>query len=83
MGLKMADNSTKIVPGHGALGDKAALTTYRDVLVTVRDRVRKLKMSGKTVKEVLAEKPSAEFDARWGGGFMMPGDFLTIVYNTL
>jgi hypothetical protein len=31
----------------------------------------------------LAAKPSAEFDATWGKGFMMPNDFLTIVYNTL
>jgi hypothetical protein len=33
-GLSLADNATKIVPGHGALGDKAALTRYRDMLVT-------------------------------------------------
>ena len=44
--LKMVDGSTKIVPGHGPLGDKAALTTYRDMMVTVRDRVQKLKTSG-------------------------------------
>ena len=44
--LKHADASTKIVPGHGPLGDRAALTKYRDMLVTVRDRVQKLKTSG-------------------------------------
>jgi glyoxylase-like metal-dependent hydrolase (beta-lactamase superfamily II) len=81
--LKMTDNSTKIVPGHGPLADKAALTKYRDVLVTVRDRVQKLKTSGRKLEEVLAAKPSADFDATWGKGFMMPNDFLTIVYNTL
>jgi cyclase len=81
--LKMADNSTKIVPGHGPLGDKAALTKYRDVLVTARDRVQKLKSSGKKVEEVVAAKPLSEFDAAWGKGFMNPEQFLTIVYNTL
>src|SRR5688572_2986563 len=40
--LKMANATTKIVPGHGPLGDRAALTKYRDVMVDVRDRVRKL-----------------------------------------
>jgi len=81
--LKMADNNTRIVPGHGPLGDKAALMKYRDVIVTVRDRVAKLKSGGKKLDEVLAAKPSAEFDAAWGKGFLMPNDFVTIVYNTL
>jgi cyclase len=81
--LKMADNNTKIVPGHGPLGDKAALMKYRDVIVTVRDRVAKLKSGGKKLDAVLAAKPSAEFDAAWGKGFLMPNDFVTIVYNTL
>lgn len=81
--LKMADNNTKIIPGHGPLGDKAALTKYRDVMVTVRERVAKLKSSGKSVEEVIAAKPSAEYDDAWGKGFMNPKDFLTVVYNTL
>ncbi len=81
--LKMGDNSTRFVPGHGPLADRAALTSYRDMLVTVRDRVRKLKTSGRKLEEVQASKPSAEFDATWGKGFMMPNDFLAMVYNTL
>ncbi len=81
--LAMVDTRTKIVPGHGPLGDKAALAKYRDVLVTVRDRVEKQKKAGKKVEEVVASKPSAEFDATWGTGFMMPAQFIEIVYNTL
>ena len=81
--IGMADASTKIVPGHGPLGDRAALTKYRDVLVTIRDRVQKLKSEGKTAGEVVAAKPTAEFDAAWGGGFMMPDVFVGIVYSTL
>ena len=81
--LKMADDKTKIVPGHGPLGDKAALTKYRDVIVTIRERVAKLKSSGKSLDAVLAAKPSAEYDEAWGKGFMNPKDFLTVVYNTL
>ena len=44
-GLKMADNQTKIVPGHGPLGNKAALTRYRDVLVTVDRKSTRLNSS--------------------------------------
>jgi glyoxylase-like metal-dependent hydrolase (beta-lactamase superfamily II) len=80
---ELADAQTKVVPGHGPLGDKAALTRYRDMLVTVRDRVEKLKKSGRTLADVIAQKPTADLDATWGKGLMTPDQFLTIVYNTL
>jgi len=81
--LGLVDANTKIVPGHGPLSDRAALTRYRNVLVTVRDRVQREKTAGKSVQEVVAAKPTAEFDATWGMGFMQPDVFVTIVYNTL
>jgi cyclase len=81
--MKQADASTKIVPGHGPLGDLASLTTYRDMLVTVRDRVAKLKKSGQSLKEVLSAQPTKDLDPTWGKGFMQPNDFLAIVYNTV
>jgi glyoxylase-like metal-dependent hydrolase (beta-lactamase superfamily II) len=83
--LKLANvaMTIKIVPGHGPLGDRDALTKYRDMLVTVRDRIAKLKKAGRTEKEVVAAKPTADLDATWGKGFMMPDVFVGIVYNTL
>jgi glyoxylase-like metal-dependent hydrolase (beta-lactamase superfamily II) len=81
--LKMADNNTKIIPGHGPLGDKAALTKYRGVMVAIRERVAKLKSGGKSLDAVLAGKASAEFEGTWGKGLLMPNDFVAIVYNTL
>ncbi len=83
LGLKLSDNATKIVPGHGAVADKAALTAYRDMLVTVRDRVQKLKAGGRSLAEVTAAKPTADLDATWGKGFMPANDFVAIVYNTV
>ena len=82
-GLKMSNATTRIVPGHGPLGDRTALTRYRDMLVTVRDRVQKLKTEGRTEKEAVAAKPTAEFDATWGKGLIQPDVFVSIVYNTL
>jgi cyclase len=82
-GLKLVDQSTKIVPGHGPLGNMETLTAYRDMLVTVRDRVQKLKASGRKVEDVVKEKPSADLDGVWGKGFMTPDMFVTLVYNTL
>jgi len=83
MGAKMADSKTQIVPGHGPLGDIVALNQYRDMLITVRDRIAKLKNSGQTLPQVLAASPTKDLDATWGKGFMAPNDFLAIVYNTI
>jgi len=81
--LKLVNATTRIVPGHGPVADRGALTKYRDVLVTVRDRVAKLKKAGRTEQEVVAAKPTADLDPIWGKGFMMPDVFVSIVYNTL
>jgi len=64
--LEYMDDDTEIIPGHGALASKADLLAYRDMLVTVRDRVRKLVAEGKSEDEVVAAKPTAVLDATWG-----------------
>ena len=81
--MKQADKATKIVPGHGPLGDLAALTSFRDMLVTSRDRVAKLKKSGETLQQVIAATPTKDLDAMWGKGFFPPNDYVALVYNTL
>ena len=81
--MKQADKTTKIVPGHGPLGDLAALTRFRDMLVTSRDRVAKLKKSGQTLPQVIAAAPTKDLDAVWGKGFFPPNDYVALVYNTL
>jgi glyoxylase-like metal-dependent hydrolase (beta-lactamase superfamily II) len=81
--LSLADNDTKIVAGHGPLGNKADLTKSRDMLITSRDRVRKLKSAGKSALEAVAEKPFADLDAVWGKGIVNSDQFVQIVYLTL
>ena len=81
--LSLADNDTTIVAGHGPLGNKADLTKYRDMLVTTRDRVEKLKSAGKSVQEAVAEKPVADLDAIWGTGIINGDQYVQIVYLTL
>jgi len=82
-GLTLANEQTKIVPGHGPLGDKAALQRAHDMLVTARDRVKALKDAKKSLADVIAAKPTADLDATWGKGFTPPDSFVTLVYNTL
>ena len=82
-GMSLADADTKIVPGHGPQGDRAALAKYRDMLVTVRDRVKAQKSAGKSVEDVIAAKPTADLDSTWGNGFLKPEMFLRMVYGSL
>jgi cyclase len=81
--LAMVDGNTKIIPGHGPLGDRAALQTYRTMLATVRDRIKQAVAAGQTLPQVQAAKPSAEFDAVWGKGSITPERFVEIVYTDL
>ncbi len=81
--LAYVNDSTKVIPGHGPLGGKAELIAYRDVLTKVRDRVALLIKRGRTRAEVIAAKPSAEWDATWGAGFMKPEVFIGMVYDSM
>ena len=79
--LQMTNDKTRIVPGHGALGDRAGLQKYRTMLATIRDRVRTQKAKGATLEQVQSAKPTAEFDAEWGKGMMRPNDFVGLVFG--
>ncbi len=81
--LSLAGNYTKIVPGHGPLGNKADLTKFRDMLVTARDRVQKLQSAGKSAQEAVAEKPLADLDPVWGKGIINTDQFVQVVYLAL
>ena len=81
--LEKADENSKIIPGHGPVATRQDLAAYRDVLKAVHERVSKLIAEGKSLEQVLAFRPTAEFDESWGAGFMNPQTFLTIVYNSL
>ena len=81
--LALADANTKIIPGHGPLGDRAALQAYRAMLVTVRDRIKQAVAAGRTLAQVQAAKPTAEFDAVWGNGRITPVMFVEILYQDL
>jgi len=81
--LSLAGNDTQIVAGHGPLGNKADLTKFRDMLVTSRERVERLKSAGKSAQEAVAEKPFADLDPVWGNGIINSEQWVQIVYLTL
>ncbi len=79
--LAMVTDETIVISGHGAIGAKADLVLFRDVLVEIRDKVAVLKKQGRSLPEVVAAKPSARYDAEWGNLFMNPSAFLGLVYQ--
>jgi cyclase len=81
--LKLANAKTRIVPGHGPLADKAALTEYRTMLITARERMAKLVNDGKTEDEVVAAKPFADLDAKWAPTELASTNFIRVVYHSL
>jgi glyoxylase-like metal-dependent hydrolase (beta-lactamase superfamily II) len=81
--LSLADNDTRIVAGHGPLGNKTDLTKFRDMLIISRDRVQKLKSAGKSAQEAVAEKPFADLDPVWGKGIINGDQFVQVVYLVL
>jgi glyoxylase-like metal-dependent hydrolase (beta-lactamase superfamily II) len=76
--LAFASAKTIIIPGHGAIGDKAQLTEFHEMLAGCRANVAALKKQGKTLEETVAAKPTAAYDAKFG---QKPETFVGLVYQ--
>ncbi len=81
--LSIVNDQTQIIPGHGALADKADVQALHDVLATVRDRVRDLKAEGKTLEQIQQAKPNADFDPAYGAGFIDGDRIIEFAYKSL
>ena len=79
--LKMVDAQTKIVPGHGPLANKADLQLYCDMLAGVNESVSKLIKEGKPLDQVNAAKPTAQWDDKWGKGFLKGEQVIAMLYQ--
>ena len=61
--LSMANDETKIIPGHGALTDKAGMKADIDVLIDGRAMVKALLDQGNSSDDVLEANPLAKYDS--------------------
>jgi cyclase len=80
--LAVADDATRIIPGHGPVVGKAQYKAWRDMLVTLRGKVVKLRAQKKSLAEVQAAKPGADTDATFGTGFIKPDQIIEAIYKT-
>lgn len=78
VGLSMSDADTQVVPAHGAVATRADLEAYRDMLVSVRDRVQARIAAGDTVEAIIESRPAAAYP--------LPGDvdrFVRAIHDSL
>ena len=79
--ISKVTNKTIIIPGHGPVGNKTQLIECRDMMLTVRDTIAALKNKGYSYKQVLAAKPTAAYDDKWGKWVIDSQIFIAQVYN--
>ena len=80
--LKLANDDTKVVVGHGPLAKKADIVAYNAMAKTVRERVEKLFRAGKSEDEVIAANPLQDLNATWAADDKAAVNFLKQVYNS-
>jgi cyclase len=81
--LAMVDDSYKLIPGHGALSVKADLKGWRDMLATIRARVKKEADAGKALDVVQKAKLTTEWDEKWGKAFIKPDQVIEFAYKAI
>ena len=81
--IALSDAQTKIIPGHGPVGNRAELMAYRDMLVGVFNTLSALQAEGKSLQEVIAMHTIKSYEAEWGDGFLTTEQWLGIIYSGL
>ena len=83
LALSMADESTRIIPGHGPLAMTEDLKNYRDYLVKAIANVQELIDSDMDLQQIIAAEPTKEWDETLGKAWITPAQFVTFIYNSL
>lgn len=73
-------DETIVIPGHGPIGNRAQLVEFRDMLVAIRRNVADLKAQGRSLDEIVAARPTAAYDPKWGNFVIGPDLFTRLVY---
>ena len=79
------EGGTMVIPGHGRLADSADVAYYRDMVTIVRDRIQDMLKRDMTLDQVIAARPTRDYDPRYGAtsGFWTTDAFIEAVYRSL
>jgi cyclase len=83
LALSLADETTRIIPGHGPLAITEDLRVFRDYVIKASANVQALIDEGKNLGEIIAAKPTAEWDETLGVTWITPAQFVVFIYNSL
>jgi len=83
LALSMADDSTRIIPGHGPLGMTEDLKNYRDYLIEASTNVQELIDQNMDLEQIIAARPTRQWDEELGKTWITPAQFVTFIYNSL
>jgi glyoxylase-like metal-dependent hydrolase (beta-lactamase superfamily II) len=82
-GLALGNEQTRYIPGHGPVSGRAELTVYRDMLRDLAGKARAAVARGQSVDQFVASRPTAAYDAKWGGAFIKPEQFARTLYTSI
>ena len=71
--LKVVNDKTIVVPGHGPISTTEDLQTYIDMLIVVRDRIQEGIQQGKSLQEIIDTDPTKEWRDKFGDGPFIVG----------
>jgi cyclase len=77
--LEIANEETRIVPGNGPIMSLAELKTQHEMYSIIWDRLQGMIIRALGTDEVLAARPTAEYDEEWGD----PELFVTLAFQSL
>jgi len=83
LALSLADDATRIIPGHGPLATTGDLREYRDFLIKASGNVQALIDKHQNLQQVIAAQPTAQWDEELGKAWITPAQFVTFIYNSL
>ena len=81
--IGLAGPNTKTIPGHGSTVDRSAVIAHRDIMLAVRDRVALMVKQGKTAQEIIAAKPTADYDSKVESAATTSERFINQLYAEL
>lgn len=81
--VAIADEKTVVIPGHGGIMNKSDLQHFRDMLNTISNNVERAINEGKTLAQVIAAKPSSNFDEEFGNSIIPGDDLVAAIYKNL
>jgi cyclase len=77
----IAGPDTKMIPGHGVTVTRTEVLAQRDMIVELRDKVAQMMEHGKSLQDIIAAHPTADYDAKIVQGPQTAERFLTQVYT--